>query len=179
MPVYYGAPVVPQCVVGSPGCRRHGDRVETMRNRAGVIVVKDGSVALIERHREGRRYWVVPGGGVEPGETVADAARREGQEELGVPITLGPLLVELLARYADGSPGQHFYYQASVASAAISVVGPETDNPASSGTYEAVWVRLDDMPSLDVRPPEIAELIVAHGDGTWPAGLSVDSPNPF
>jgi len=138
-----------------------------------VIVVEDGSVALIERQRDGRRYWVIPGGGIEAGETGSEAARREGEEELGVPIELGPLLVRLSARYADGSPGHHVYYRASVGSSEIRVAGPENQRSADRGTYEAVWVRLDELAPLDVWPSEIADLIVRHGDGSWPTDLVI------
>jgi 8-oxo-dGTP pyrophosphatase MutT (NUDIX family) len=54
------------------------------RDRAGVIVVIDGRLALIERVRtpESAPYWVVPGGGIEPGESPAETAIREAREEL-------------------------------------------------------------------------------------------------
>ncbi len=40
-----------------------------MRVRAGVVLIENGKVALIERHRAGKHYFVFPGGGVEEGET--------------------------------------------------------------------------------------------------------------
>ncbi|MCZ7673966.1 MAG: NUDIX domain-containing protein [Chloroflexi bacterium] len=42
----------------------------------------------------GDSYFVVPGGGVEEGETVIEAAHREAAEETGLQIELGGLLWE-------------------------------------------------------------------------------------
>ncbi|NJC97617.1 MAG: DNA mismatch repair protein MutT, partial [Anaerolineae bacterium] len=44
-----------------------------MRIRAGVVLIEDDRVALIERHRAGLDYYVFPGGGVDEGETQEQA----------------------------------------------------------------------------------------------------------
>jgi 8-oxo-dGTP pyrophosphatase MutT (NUDIX family) len=52
---------------------------------AGLVVDPDRGVLLIHRHRFIPRTWgwEVPGGGIEPGESAQDAARREVEEETG------------------------------------------------------------------------------------------------
>jgi ADP-ribose pyrophosphatase YjhB (NUDIX family) len=61
---------------------------------AGVIPVDDeGRVILLRRGFDpGRGLWTFPGGFVDLGESVEDAARRETDEELGMAIELGPLV---------------------------------------------------------------------------------------
>jgi 8-oxo-dGTP pyrophosphatase MutT (NUDIX family) len=59
-----------------------------MRTRAGIILIENDKVALIERHRAGLDYYVFPGGGVDEGETPEQAAVREAFEELGVEVAI-------------------------------------------------------------------------------------------
>jgi 8-oxo-dGTP pyrophosphatase MutT (NUDIX family) len=56
------------------------------------VAIRDaGGRVLLARHVEGNR-WLLPGGGVEPGETPADAAVREAWEETGLVVHLTRLV---------------------------------------------------------------------------------------
>ncbi|MEA2030849.1 MAG: NUDIX hydrolase [candidate division Zixibacteria bacterium] len=58
-----------------------------------VIVYPDGDVILIERgFGPFKGSWALPGGGVEIGETVEQAAVREAKEETGLDIKLDYLI---------------------------------------------------------------------------------------
>ena len=59
----------------------------------GCVPEHDGQILLCKRAIEPRSgYWTVPAGFMELGETVADAARRETQEEACADVELGSLL---------------------------------------------------------------------------------------
>ncbi len=56
---------------------------------ASVLVEKDGKFLLVkEKLESGKEYWIVPGGKVEFGETIEQAALREIAEETGLNINL-------------------------------------------------------------------------------------------
>ena len=65
-----------------------------MRIRAGVVLIEDNKVALIERFRDGKHYFVFPGGGADEGETPEQAAIREMEEETGLRVTVKQMVAE-------------------------------------------------------------------------------------
>ena len=59
-------------------------------SRVLILDPLDRVLLLRFRLRDGREVWIPPGGGVDPGETAADAGLREVREETGVVVS-GPL----------------------------------------------------------------------------------------
>jgi ADP-ribose pyrophosphatase len=56
----------------------------------GAIVIKDGRVLLVKRSQPpSKGLWAIPGGRVELGETLKEAAEREIIEETGLTIRAG------------------------------------------------------------------------------------------
>ncbi len=53
-----------------------------------VFQNEEGRILLIHRNVPGRVQWELPGGKVENGETIEEAAKREMKEELGVAVTI-------------------------------------------------------------------------------------------
>jgi 8-oxo-dGTP diphosphatase len=54
------------------------------RIRVSAILMWQGRILLCRQEKPGKEYWLLPGGGVDAGETLVEALRRELREELGV-----------------------------------------------------------------------------------------------
>jgi 8-oxo-dGTP pyrophosphatase MutT (NUDIX family) len=70
------------------------DQIPTASRLAArvILIDQDRRVLYLRavQPRSGRTFWVMPGGGLEPGETFEEAACREAQEESGCSFRLGP-----------------------------------------------------------------------------------------
>lgn len=80
--------------------------------RVGVVPIHAGAVLLVRQYRllPGELSWEIPGGGLDPGEDLERAARRECREEAGLAIrTLVPLLNYHLGLDTLWNPTYLFY----------------------------------------------------------------------
>lgn len=73
------------------------DNTDNLRNSACFRVavsalIFDGDGRVLLAHRRDIDWWNLPNGGVETGETVEEALRREAMEELGVEVEVGQLV---------------------------------------------------------------------------------------
>lgn len=133
---------------------------------ARAIVILDDKIALLERHRQGKRYFVFPGGGIDRGETPEQAAIREAFEETGLQIVIESLVAEYIFR----GNLEYFFLARPVGGQLGTGTGTEITHPSpSSGTYHPCWVRLPDLSGLPVLPAPIAALAARHPD--WPESV--------
>ncbi|HNR34384.1 MAG TPA: NUDIX hydrolase [Candidatus Hydrogenedentes bacterium] len=73
-----------------PGRRRGQKRRPQIR--VAAVIIRKGEILLARHERNGKRYWVLPGGGVEYGESLEEALAREILEETHFKIRVGRLL---------------------------------------------------------------------------------------
>ncbi|KAI8826694.1 NUDIX hydrolase domain-like protein [Fimicolochytrium jonesii] len=142
---------------------------------------KDGRYLLIEE--PGQNGWWCPGGGVDPGEDLAEGAKREVLEEAGVEVEMkGILRVEFQPAHPRGRRYPRLrvvFYAEPVPST------PEKPNlPKTLPDYESVsacYVSVEDIEKLPLRgaEPLIWGKYISDGGMIWPMevlGRGGDAP---
>lgn len=65
----------------------------SIRIRAAGVLLQGDQILLVRHEKHGRSYWLLPGGGVDYGETAESALIREFKEECNLDVKIGPLVL--------------------------------------------------------------------------------------
>ena len=146
-----------------------------MKARAAVIIIENDKIALIERHRLNRHYFVFPGGKIKTDETSVEAAAREAEEELGFQVKIGPMVAEV---WYLGTP-QYYFLAEFIGGKFGQGSGAEMSSPPDSekGSYLPVWVSIDTLLDQPLLPMLMAEYVWKSYREGWPGNplLATDS----
>lgn len=151
-----------------------------MRIRAGIVLIEDNKVALIERHRAGLHYFVFPGGGVNEGESPEEAAVRETMEELGIEVAIKQKVAEIQI----GRKSRQVYFLVDQTNGEFGTGAGEeyTDsdpNDPEEGIYFPVWMPIDELLLHDkIYPVAVARLVVKSVQEGWAQDAVVAFEDP-
>lgn len=121
----------------------------------GGIAVHDDNLLLIRRgHGPAVGTWSLPGGRVEAGELLAEAAVREFLEETGLEAVCGAI-VGVVERFGDDG---HYV----IIDHRVTVLDPTQDPVAGDDAVEAAWVPLADVADWNLVDG-LAEFLHDHG----------------
>ncbi|MBI3913501.1 MAG: NUDIX hydrolase [Chloroflexi bacterium] len=113
----------------------------------GVIVFDGDAVLLIQRGKPPRiGAWALPGGAIELGETIQDAARREIREECGIEINPREVVDAVDIFWRDEEQLLQYHYV--IVELAADYAGG--DLRAASDVMAARWLTPAEMPEYDL-----------------------------
>jgi 8-oxo-dGTP diphosphatase len=139
--------------------------------RVGAVVERHGALLLV-RHQKPERdpYWVLPGGRLEPGETIPECAEREISEETGLSARFsGVLYVSEFLRV-----GRHTVdvtVRMAVEEGEEALLGSDPEGtPGSEPTLrELRWVEVDELREIELLPAWINDRLLEDADVGWSA----------
>ena len=129
-----------------------------MRARAvGILFNGQNEVLLMRRRKEGRVYATLPGGGIESGETPAEACAREMLEEVNLVVEV---VREVLALENLGNR-EHYFLTRLVSGEMRLGDGPEGVRHSDENWYSPEWVALDRLEDVNLVPADLRRLLPA------------------
>ncbi len=123
------------------------------RIRVAGLVVNGGRILLVRQEKEGRSYWLLPGGGVEQGEELVDALRRELAEECGweAPHISGPIALVETIPPPDATTGRHILHM--IFEVEVEPMALERLVSADDAVLGHAFVDRGALSEIDLRPP--------------------------
>ena len=158
------------------------ERPRKVRSTVRVVLVSpDAEILLLEDSDPGlpdHRWWVVPGGGMDPGETPGQTAVREIAEETGLALTEDQLVGPVASRqvvhgYTDQVIEQdEAFYVAHVPRFEVDTAGHTEEELVT--LHQHRWWPLSELAttSAQVWPAELLDLVdLADQPRRWPVDL--------
>lgn len=129
-----------------------------------VVLNRDGEILLVRHKKGNQRYWVLPGGRLEYGETFEECAMREVKEETGLEVEMERFLYLSEAIAPDRSRHiVNIFIKAKVVGGTMKL----GDEPVLAGVE---FVRLEELAQMTLFPP-VSDEIVESLSSNSPKGI--------
>jgi len=126
------------------------------KDRASAVIIKGNSILLIHRINDGREYYILPGGGVEDGESIMEALSREIKEETGLNIEIDKKICE----YNNNERNRiEHVFMINKFKGYLNLGGPEIERSSDDNIYNLEWHNIGNLKKINFFPDQIINKI--------------------
>lgn len=134
--------------------------MENYSQRAAAVILRNDQILLMHRQRNGRDYYVFPGGSVEPVESPEQTVTRELQEEFTINILPEKELFQIINPHNDRTREEH-YFLVNNFTGTPELGGEEKERMDENNQYSPEWISLSELEELPLFPEEAKTKIIS------------------
>jgi 8-oxo-dGTP diphosphatase len=140
--------------------------------RVGAVVEREGALLLVRHQKPDRDpYWVLPGGRLEPEETIPECAEREVAEETRLSARFsGVLYVSEFLREGRHTIDVIARMEAEGGEEARLGSDPEAAPGSEPTLRELRWVGAEELEEIKLLPLPLKDRLLKDAAGGWAAG---------
>ena len=131
-----------------------------IRNSAKALVIKDGKIAAIRIRDAEDEWYIMPGGGQEADETLAEAVCREVSEELGISVECKELLFVV-----EGVRGENFHRVDLIFACEIIAENPDAVRHSDTNQVGIEWLDISTLNLQPLYPSKLRRQIMNYYEG--------------
>jgi ADP-ribose pyrophosphatase YjhB (NUDIX family) len=127
-----------------------------------AIIIRDGRLLVLQCRDKDGIFYLLPGGGQIPGETLEQALRRECLEELGCEVRMGGLrfVRDYIAKHHEFAAHHPDAHQVELMFEAYLETEPSFPTEPDSGQEGFAWLEVNALPGCRLYP-RVLEVVLA------------------
>ncbi len=133
-----------------------------MKIRPAILIVENKRILTMQYNYGGQEVFNLPGGNLEFGEHLAEALAREMQEEMGIEVSVGELLMVGEVFFEEQKKQTfHFIFEGNI------IEGIPILNPKETSAIAIKWLTINELSSVNLYP-NISEKLLQYFRGSLP-----------